>query len=132
MIQELLSLERAFNCKLSPITLDSWNDYKSIPKGLRGVYIIYDADKFYYVGKGFVKDRQPHHEEKFSGVFKKARDTAGFRWLRESGVEFDVTKMRMTYIPLEQETLISAIEGSLIHMLQPIANDEVVKNSKPT
>jgi hypothetical protein len=127
--EQVLRVEKFFNCKISLTTIEFLKEHASIPKKSRGVYIIYNDNKVYYVGKGNIKDRQPHHVEKFTGIFKNAQDTAGFKLLRENFTTRELDSLKISYAQIDQETLISAIEGALIHLLQPIANDEVIKNS---
>lgn len=93
-------------------------------KKSRGVYIIYDDENVYYVGKGFIRDRQKMHKEKFLGEFRNARDTRGFKNFRNKYGILDLTKLEFCYIIIESETAIGAVETGLIHMLQPLANDE--------
>lgn len=102
-----------------------WSEKPNLDdKRSRGVYIIYDADKVYYVGKGFIRDRQQKHKEKFLGEFRNARDTRGFKAFREQYGILDLTKLNFCYIVMESETGIGAVETGLIHLLQPLANDE--------
>jgi hypothetical protein len=91
----------------------------------RGVYVIYDNNHIYYVGKGNIQDRQQMHLEKFTGEFRRARDTRGFRQLRERLGPVDTQGLQCCTCELTQESAISALEGSLIHLLQPRANDEI-------
>lgn len=102
-----------------------WSEKPTLDdKRSRGVYIIYDNDKVYYVGKGFIRDRQQKHKEKFLGEFRNARDTRGFKAFREQYGILDLTKLNLCYIVMESETGIGAVETGLIHLLQPLANDE--------
>ena len=102
-----------------------WSEKPNLDdKRSRGVYIIYDDDKVYYVGKGFKRDRQQKHKEKFLGEFRNARDTRGFKAFREKYGILDLTKLNFCYIVMESETGIGAVETGLIHLLQPLANDE--------
>ena len=102
-----------------------WSEKPNLDdKRSRGVYIIYDNDKVYYVGKGFIRDRQHKHKEKFLGEFRNARDTRGFKSFREQYGIIDLTKLNFCYIVMESETGIGAVETGLIHLLQPLANDE--------
>lgn len=127
--QQFQKIEQFFGSRLF-VNIDTWSQSAKIGTELRGVYVIYDNNRIYYVGKGQVKARQKTHKEKFEGQFKHARDTLGFRALRESKVEIDLDQLKLMWVGLEQETLISAVEGALIHMLQPMANDEVVKDKQ--
>jgi hypothetical protein len=107
------------------IQFDRWSAKPEIKnKRARGVYVIYDNTKVYYVGKGFIRDRQDKHKEKFLGEFRNARDTRGFKNFREKFGIIDLTCLDFCYITLDSETAIGAVETGLIHMLQPLANDE--------
>ena len=107
------------------IQFDRWSSKPALKnKRARGVYVIYDNERVYYVGKGFIRDRQDKHKEKFLGEFKNARDTRGFKAFREQHGILDLTKLDFCYITLDSETAIGAVETGLIHMLQPLANDE--------
>ena len=102
-----------------------WSEKPDLEKKRsRGVYIIYDEDKVYYVGKGFIRDRQQKHKEKFLGEFRNARDTRGFKAFRQQYGILDLTNLKFCYIVMESETGIGAVETGLIHFLQPLANDE--------
>ena len=107
------------------IQFDRWSSKPNLTnKRARGVYVIYDDTQVYYVGKGFIRDRQDKHREKFLGEFKNARDTRGFKNFREKFGVIDLTHLDFCYITLDSETAIGAVETGLIHLLQPLANDE--------
>jgi hypothetical protein len=107
------------------IQFDRWSSNPDLAnKRARGVYIIYDNTKVYYVGKGYIRDRQKMHKEKFLGEFKYARDTRGFKNFRTTHGIIDLTGLDFCYIILDSETAIGAVETGLIHLLQPLANDE--------
>ena len=121
-IQEI---EKFLNCNLATQQC-KFTEYKNfISRKLRGVYIIFHKDIIYYVGKGNIKARQAMHVEKFLGEFKNARDTRGFKRLREEQV-YNINDFEIVWIAVESETLIGAVESVLIHKLLPIANDEVI------
>jgi len=112
----------------APVTVTEWSEKPDLTnKKARGVYIIFKDDVIYYVGKGFIRDRQTTHRQKFLGEFKNARDTRGFKKLREEHGIVDVDNLSFCYIVLTQESAIGCIETGLIHMLQPLANDETNK-----
>lgn len=120
-IQEVLNF---YNIDANHVYTE-WSEKPNLDdKRSRGVYIIYDDDKVYYVGKGFIRDRQQKHKEKFLGEFRNARDTRGFKAFREQYGILDLTKLNFCYIVMESETGIGAVETGLIHLLQPLANDE--------
>jgi len=107
------------------IQFDQWSSKPNIEnKRARGVYVIYDNERVYYVGKGFIRDRQDKHKEKFLGEFRNARDTRGFKAFRDKFGILDLTQLDFCYITLDEETAIGAVETGLIHLLQPLANDE--------
>jgi len=58
------------------------------------------------------------------GEFRNARDTRGFKNFREKHGILDLTGLDFCYITLDNETAIGAVEAGLIHLLQPLANDE--------
>ena len=122
-------VEQFFGARLF-VNMDIWQQFANITAAIRGVYVIYDEERVYYVGKGQIRNRQKSHKEKFEGQFKHAKDTLGFRVMRESAIEIDMSQLKIMWVALEQETLIGAVESALIHFLQPIANDEVVKDAQ--
>lgn len=111
-------------------------DWRNIPrKRMRGVYIIVyikDTDDFFvderviYVGKGNIRTRQDMHYQKSIGN-EKIYMPEGWKSLLESK-QFSTESWKTYYIPLQKESELSAMEGALIHLLQPIANDEVWKD----
>ena len=101
----------------------NWNE---IPKEIvHGVYIIKHKGDIVYVGKGRIRDRQKMHIEKLTGAFKRAEDTVGFKMLRESDhYNINAYNCQVYYFDCHSASAASAIEGSLIHFLQPLANKE--------
>ena len=114
------------NCVLES---KQFSDWASLPRTMRGVYILTDEHgRVVYVGKGFIRSRQDSHWPKAHGQPKKHQvDPKGWQWLREN---YTVTPglWMLNYISLSKETELSAVEGSLIHLLQPLANDETFKD----
>ncbi len=110
-----------------------FKDYKQLTRTMRGVYVLTSQDGLViYVGKGTIKDRQDSHWFKAHGTPKKHQiDPKGWKWLREN---YTVTPGLWTvnYIALKRETELSAMEGGLIHILQPLANDETFKDEGRT
>ena len=104
--------------------------YKEIPPTHTGIYVIQQGEQVIYVGKGQIKSRQSKHWDKAFGN-KKAKDTSGWRWLREN-IEIAPTTWKVNYILLHKQTELSAVEGALIHLLQPLANDETFKDNERT
>ena len=113
-------------CEMQQIQFKDW---ASLPRKLRGVYILTDEEsRVIYVGKGFIRTRQDSHWPKAHGTPKKGQIyPKGWKWLAEN---FSVAPELWTlnYIGLMQETELSAMEGGLIHLLQPLANDETFKD----
>lgn len=127
--QQFQRIEQFYGARLFA-NIDLWNQFANISANIRGIYVIYDETRVYYVGKGQIRNRQKMHKEKFEGSFKYAKDTLGFRVLREAKLNIDMSKLKIMWVGIEQETLIGAVESALIHLLQPIANDEVVKDAQ--
>lgn len=115
------------NCTLVSIPYLQYKD--CVPKTARGIYILEsELGQIIYVGKGNIKARQDSHWPKANGDIKAYTiDPKGWQWLRNN---FDVcpAKWILHYVELAKETELSAMEGSLIHFLQPLANDETFKD----
>jgi hypothetical protein len=90
----------------------------------QGIYIIYDADTVYYVGKGQIRARQDKHVQKAHNRLRTARDTVAWAWLREHQ-EINTEGWQCLRVAGLGHTARAAFEGMLIHWLQPLANDEV-------
>lgn len=125
-------LKKFFNIDCT-IQTKPFNSYKELKKTSRGVYVLTSENgEIIYVGKGTIKDRQDSHWFKAHGTPKKHQiDPKGWKWLREN---FTITPGLWTinYIELKKETELSAMEGGLIHILQPLANDETFKDEGRT
>ena len=113
-------------------------DWSSLDKTRRGVYIITNTDatlpdvKYIYVGKGFFRARQSSHWGKLTGNLSPGQiDPKGWQWLREHH-ELDLSNWRLYLVDLPRETELSAMEGGLIHLLQPLANDETFVDRQKT
>ena len=114
----------------------SFLDWRNLPRRrMRGVYIIeynytiphiFEDSKIIYVGKGNIRTRQDMHYQKSIGN-EKIYMPEGWKSLLESK-QFPTEFWKTYYIPLQKESELSAMEGALIHFLQPIANDEVWKD----
>lgn len=111
-------------------------EWSTINRGRRGVYVITDraadtADvEYVYVGKGFFRARQKSHWVKANDIVPVGHiDPKGWKWLR-SNTEMSVQNWHLYVIDLARETELSAIEGGLIHLLQPLANDETFTDRK--
>lgn len=105
--------------------------YKEIPSNCRGIYILEDElQRCIYVGKGWIRTRQATHWPKALGETKTYHtDPKGWQHLREHN-ELDPREWTIYYIEVTKETAISALEGSLIHLLQPLANDETYRDNQ--
>lgn len=90
----------------------------------QGIYVIYDADTIYYVGKGQIRSRQDKHVQKAHCQLRTARDTVAWAWLREHRT-VDTPNWQCVRVSGLSHTARAAFEGMLIHWLQPLANDEV-------
>jgi hypothetical protein len=109
-----------------------FSNYKDISKSARGVYILTDGKHTVYVGKGKIASRQVTHWVKANNLIKSYTiDPKGWKWLREN-YECKPDTWTLYYINLKRETELSAMEGGLIHMLQPLANDETFKDEERT
>ena len=119
----LNNLAELFNLKVEGHFCNILN-YKEIPgEIINGVYILFHFDEIVYVGKGKVKNRQEMHIEKLSGHFKNAKDTVGFKLLRENK-KIIVSNCQVYYFNTHTKSASSAFESALIHFLQPLANKE--------
>ena len=117
------------NCTTHEINFAYWKD---IPRTHRGVYIItYGNDgQIIYVGKGNIRGRQEKHYQKTIGKISEGLTYPdGWKYLFEN---FDLPSelWHVYYVTLNTETELSAMEGALIHFLQPLANDETFKDRK--
>lgn len=111
------------------IQLKSFNQYGEIPKTTRGVYVLESENgEIIYVGKGNIRARQESHWPKAHGVARSYHiDPKGWQWLRENK-NITPNNWQLYYIELGKETELSAMEGGLIHLLQPLANDETFRD----
>ena len=111
-------------------------EWSTIDKARRGVYVLVDrpaeADgaEYVYVGKGYFRSRQKSHWVKAKDIVPVGHiDPKGWKWLR-ANTEMDVDRWHLYVIDLPRETELSAMEGGLIHLLQPLANDETFTDRK--
>lgn len=118
--------------------LIKFQDWASIDRDRRGVYILVDraADvagaEYVYVGKGYFRARQKSHWVKANDRVPVGHiDPKGWKWLR-ANTEMSVLNWHLYVIDLARETELSAIEGGLIHLLQPLANDETFTDRNKT
>lgn len=112
------------------ITQMPFRNYREIPTSARGVYILEDElFRPIYVGKGWIKTRQQSHWPKALGQAKTYQiDPKGWQQLREHNPLLIPQEWTIYYAELNQETAITALEGALIHLLQPLANDETYRD----
>jgi hypothetical protein len=111
--------------------------FRKIPKEHRGVYIITSAEirnndpyEIIYVGKGNIRMRQFMHTKKTQEKLKPSTVMpAGWEWLKENR-GCVATHWHVYYMHLNSETELSAMEGALIHRLQPLANEETHRDRK--
>jgi hypothetical protein len=111
------------------ITQIPFRNYKEISPKSRGVYILEDdLQQPIYVGKGWIRTRQSTHWDKALGQTKPYQiDPKGWQQLRESNC-LNPREWTIYYTELSTETAITAMEGALIHLLQPLANDETYRD----
>lgn len=107
-----------------------WRYYKEIPTTARGIYILEDElQRPIYVGKGWIRNRQNTHWPKAMGAAKTYHsDPEGWQHLREQNPNMDPKEWTIYYTELDTETALSALEGALIHLLQPLANNETFRD----
>jgi len=117
------------DCEVKETNFLNW---RQIPKKIRGVYIITsslnDGAEIIYVGKGNIRTRQDMHYKKSIGEeIPGLTYPEAWKFLLEN---YTVTNdnWHIYYIHLQRETQLSAMEGALIHFLQPWVNDEVWKD----
>lgn len=111
-----------------------WRNFKEIPDTARGVYIIEDDwQQPVYVGKGWIRNRQSTHWPKATGTPRSYESyPKGWKYLKENNPELDPKEWTIYYTTLESETELSALEGALIHLLKPLANDETYRDQLST
>lgn len=120
-----------FNIKAT-ITETEFRYYHEIPPRHNGIYVLSQGDQVIYVGKGQIKKRQGTHWNKaFNTLSSGQTDPSGWKWLREN-IEIDPANWVLRYILLYKQTELTAVEGALIHLLQPLANDETFKDENRT
>ena len=119
--------EHNIKCSIEVLPFKDW---ATIPRSTRGVYILSDADgRVIYVGKGFIRTRQSSHWPKAHGTPKKSQIYPKAWQQLQEDLQPDPSTWTLHYISLQRETELSAMEGSLIHALQPRANDETYKDN---
>ena len=110
--------------------LIKFQDWGTIDRGRRGVYVLVDraaeADgaEYVYVGKGFFRARQKSHWVKAHNMVPVGHiDPKGWKWLR-ANTSMEIHNWHLYVVDLARETELSAVEGCLIQLLQPLAKDE--------
>jgi len=126
-IKETLKKVLAFHGITPEISECAFLDYKNLSSKISGVYLIVHLDTVIYVGLGIIRKRIGTHEQKALNSFSGAQDTDGWKYLREN-YSVDLSKWSFLYVPMESATGRSAVEGSLIHLLQPLANNECLED----
>ena len=105
-----------------------FKNYQALRRKDRGVYVLAHGDSVVYVGRGYIRDRQEKHWQKALNDLKPGTiDPKGWKWFRENH-DVKPDEWQLWSISLARETELSAMEGSLIHLLQPLANDETFKD----
>lgn len=135
MIEQTINSELAHFKIQAEILSKPFKMHKTIPSKHNGVYVISEGDHVVYVGKGWVRNRQSKHWEKALLELKRGtNDTKGWAWLRENYSVYNLNPENWTvrYIILHKETELTAMEGALIHLLQPLANDETFNDNART
>ena len=130
ILQTLAHCKQFLNLSCN-ITQIPFRNYKEIPKNARGIYILEDElQRPIYVGKGWIRKRQDSHWPKAHGQTKSYHiDPKGWQHLRESNPDLVPRDWTIYYTELDTETAITALEGALIHLLQPLANDETYRDT---
>ena len=132
-ILEVIDLSKKFlELETLSVVQMPYRFYRDIATSSRGVYILEDdLQRCIYVGKGWIRRRQDTHWPKALGqVPNYQRDPEGWQHLRENNPRLDPREWTIYYVLVEQETAITALEGALIHLLQPLANDETFRDNK--
>lgn len=121
-----------FDIKADVISMN-YHTHTTIDRSYTGIYVIQQDDLIVYVGKGQILKRQRSHWAKAHRrtLEEGAHDPSGWKWIREN-YSIDAGKWQLHYILLYKQTELSAMEGALIYMLQPLANDETFKDNNRT
>jgi len=115
-----------FNLELDMYSI-TLSNRMNVPSSIKnGVYVIESKDNIVYIGKGTVRDRLKTHIEKISGKFHTAKDTTGFKILRET-TNITVGECNVHYMDCKTEIDATAMEGALMKKLMPLANNETYK-----
>lgn len=126
IINTVVDTATFFNLQLDVYSV-ALSERMKIPASIKnGVYIIEANNKIVYVGKGTVRDRMKTHIEKISGEFHAAKDTTGFKILRET-TNITVKDCKVSYMDCKSEINATAMEGALMKKLMPLANNETYK-----
>jgi hypothetical protein len=132
VVDTIASLKTFFRIECA-VETKKFPEHKAIPTKRRGVYVLVDEQGLIvYVGKGNVKARQVQHWNKAHNIIKPGTiDPKGWKWLREN-YQVQPSEWTVYFVDLKRETELSAMEGGLIHLLQPLANDETFKDEERT
>jgi len=124
MVRETIVKVLSFLGIAAEVKVTAFGSYTDIPGTAKGIYVIVEGERVIYVGKGNIKSRQVHHWNKaHNNITRNTKDTDGWRWLREN-CEITPATWMIYHLTLYKETEKTAVEGNLIHLLQPLANDE--------
>jgi len=124
MVRETIDKVLSFLGIAAEVKVTAFGSYTDIPGTAKGIYVIVEGERVIYVGKGNIKSRQVHHWNKaHNNITRNTKDTDGWRWLREN-CEITPATWMIYHLTLYKETEKTAVEGNLIHLLQPLANDE--------
>ena len=126
IINTVVETAAFFNLQLDVYSVTLSERMKISASIKNGVYIIEANNKIVYVGKGTVRDRMKTHIEKISGEFHTAKDTTGFKILRET-TNITVKDCKVYYMDCKSEINATAMEGALMKKLMPLANNETYK-----
>jgi hypothetical protein len=104
---------------------------QALRPGKRGIYVITEPNQVIYVGRGIIKDRQKMHEHKILNTLPKYfTEPEAWKWLRlQRGA--DINNWYLTSLGLDAKSQEAAMEGGLIHLLQPLINDETFTGDLP-
>jgi hypothetical protein len=113
---------------------------KDIDDTIEGVYILMNNDDVIYVGKGKIKARLKSHYSKVCGsaeyypdgwaqfLKKEDRNRVEIAERLNRVKDLRCREWEVIYMPIDNEGLRSGVEGCLIMVLNPKANQETFKN----
>lgn len=130
VVDTIASLKTFFGIECE-VQTQPFAQHRTISTQRRGVYVLTDQQgRTVYVGKGHVRARQVQHWNKAHNIIRPGTiDPKGWKWLREN-YQVEPAEWTVYFVDLQRETELSAMEGGLIHLLQPLANDETFKDQE--